>query len=335
MAMPPPFRGIGYDPPCLMKTNIAHSFNFVFFVSVLFAMFRFFRAVFNLVPAAALLVALSAPASALDAPLRLGDNRLQPEIGDWMFEFFTYRPLNCASPSVLLVFHGNGRGASSYRNSAKAFADEACFVVYSPLFDRDRFPSWSYHRGGLFEDGELRDDDDWTVATAGDMIDWIKSREGADTPIFMFGHSAGAQFLSRVVAYDRPAGVERIVLANPSTYVVPSFEWDAPYGFAGLPGVFSGQDAIRAYLEAPVTIFLGQDDTGSDDLTRNEWADRQGSNRLDRGRTVFRIAKQIAEENDWEFGWMLVEAPGVGHTARGMLGAREFNRALGFIETDR
>ncbi len=296
-------------------------------------MLRFTQAILA-VAATASFCLLAGPSTALDAPLRLGDNRLKIEIGDWMIDFFTYRPLNCADPSVMVLFHGNGRGASSYRNSAKDFADEACFVIYSPLFDKERFPNWSYHRGGLFEEGELRSDDDWTVSAAEEVIDWVRSREGADKPIFMFGHSAGAQFLSRVAAYAMPDGVERIVLANPSTYVVPSDEWAAPYGFGGLPSAASDQDAIRVYLEAPVTIYLGLDDTGAEDLTDNPLANKQGANRLDRGRNVFRMAREAAARYGLQFGWTLVEVPGVGHTARGMLGAKELPRALGFRDSD-
>ncbi len=273
---------------------------------------------------------LSGPGAATDAPLRLGDNRLDTQVGDMTLEVFTYRPLHCAQPSVLVVLHGNGRGASSYRNSAKPVAEQSCFVVYSPLFDRDRFPSWSYHRGGLFEDGELRDDEDWTVNAVDDMVDWIRRREGGDTPVYLFGHSAGAQYLSRVAAYAPPANVERIVLANPSTYVMPARDWAAPYGFGGLPDALSSDAAILAYLAAPVTIYLGQEDTGEEDLTRGELPDRQGDNRLDRGRRAFEYARSVAEQNGWPFGWTLIEAPGIGHTARGMLGADQLVEALGF-----
>ena len=219
-------------------------------------------------------------AVAQDALLRLGDSRIDVSFGPIEFDIYTHRPLNCAQPSVLLVFHGNGRGASSYRDSARPVAKEACFVVYSPLFDKKRFPNWSYHRGGLVEDGDLRDSDDWTVAHVSEIVEWIQEREGPDTPVYLFGHSAGAQYLSRVVAFAPPAGVSRIVLANPSTYVVPSNDWDVPYGFGGLGADLAGKAAIRAYLEAPVTIYLGQDDIREQDVTRNEDADRLGENRL-------------------------------------------------------
>ena len=50
---------------------------------------------------------------------------------------------------------------------------------------------------------------------------------------------------------------------------------------------------------------------------------------FERGRYVYRYAREMAEENGWTLNWTLVEAPGVGHTARGMLGAPELIEALG------
>ena len=270
-------------------------------------------------------------AMALDTSLRFGENKIQSELDGVVLDVFTYRPLECAKPSVLLVFHGNGRGASSYRDSARSIADRACFVVYSPLMDKKRFPNWSYHRGGVVHKGTLREREDWTVTMVQDLIDWIKLREGDESEIYLFGHSAGAQFLSRVAAYGELEGVERIVLANPSTYVLPNNGEAAPYGFGGLPEDISGPAAIQAYLAAPVTVYLGLEDKGEKDLTRNDQADKQGSNRLERGRNVYQLARDTAAQFGWPFGWSMVEVPGVGHTARGMLRAREFTQALGLV----
>jgi pimeloyl-ACP methyl ester carboxylesterase len=270
------------------------------------------------------------PAASQERFSAAGGSAATAELEGVSMKVFTYRPQGCAAPSVLVVFHGNGRGAESYRDSAQAVADRSCFVVYSPLFDEDRFPSWRYHRGGVSDGGERLDPEDWTIELVDEMIDWIRKREPADVPIYLFGHSAGAQFLSRYAAYSAPLRVARIILANPSTYVLPTLAEDAPYGFGAL---FDGLDAralMRGYLEAPITIYLGAEDTGSEDLTMNAQARRQGDNRLDRGRRTFQLARDVARDEGWEFGWTFVEAENVGHTARGMLNSAEILEALGF-----
>lgn len=241
------------------------------------------------------------------------------EIGGQSMEVYVYRPADCVSPSFLFVFHGNGRGARSYGNSAREIADRACLMVFAPLFDEERFSSRDYHRGGVVDDGQLKPRDEWTTGMVADLIRWAEAFEGrTGQEVYLFGHSAGGQFLSRVAAYDLPEGVGRVVIANPSTYVLPTTEEEVPYGFSGLPDAVV-PELTREYLAAPVTIFLGEEDTGDEDLARNDEAERQGVNRLDRGQRTFEMARKVAEENGWAFNWRLVHAEDVGHSGRGML----------------
>lgn len=256
--------------------------------------------------------------------------RVTASIDGQEMRIYRYHPEGCASPSILMVFHGNSRAAKSYLASAREIADRGCFIVYAPLFDRDRFPNWTYHRGGLVEDGQLLPEAEWTVEMADDLLDWARQQEGLpDADGYLFGHSAGAQFLSRVAAYALPDDVSRIILANPSSYVMPSQSEQVPYGYGGLPDA-EAQAWMRDYLAAPITIYLGDEDTGAEDLTMNAPAVRQGRNRLDRGERTFETARETAEAQGWPFNWTLVHADDIGHSARGMLGASEMVEALGF-----
>lgn len=256
--------------------------------------------------------------------------QITAEIDGRDLRVYRYHPEGCAAPSILMVFHGNSRAAKSYLNSARDIADRGCFIVFSPLFDRDRFPNWTYHRGGLVDDGKLLPEDEWTVEMVDELMDWARRQEGLpDAPAYLFGHSAGAQFLSRVAAYALPEDVDRIILANPSSYVMPNEAEQVPYGYGGLPEP-EAEGWMRDYLAAPVTIYLGEEDTGSKDLTTNPPALRQGRNRLDRGERTFETAREAAAARGWDFNWQLVHADDVGHSARGMLGAEEMVEALGF-----
>ncbi|SFA44117.1 Alpha/beta hydrolase family protein [Paracoccus halophilus] len=257
--------------------------------------------------------------------------RQMADVDGQRLQVFSYRPKGCASPAILMIFHGNSRTAESYLEAAIPLADRGCFALYAPLFDRDRFPSWAYHRGGVAEDGRLRSEEDWTVDMVDDLLTWARQQEGRpDAPGYLFGHSAGGQFLSRVAAYGMPAGVRRVILANPSTYVLPTRNEDAPYGYGGLAEDEETTGWMRDYLAAPITIYLGERDTGDEDLTMTDAAIRQGRNRLERGELTFAKARDIAKERGWSFNWTLVEARDVGHSARGMLQAEEMTEALGF-----
>jgi pimeloyl-ACP methyl ester carboxylesterase len=151
-------------------------------------------------------------------------------------------------------------------------------------------------------------------------------------PYYLFGHSAGGQFLSRVAAFDPPRDAARIVIANPSTYVLPSTSEPVPFGLGRVFGPAEGERQLSIYLDLPITIYLGDDDTGDEDLSQSPEAARQGGNRLERGQFVFDSAKSMAQANGWSFRWRMVAASDVGHTARGMLQADEVIKAFGLDE---
>lgn len=263
------------------------------------------------------------------APSEFGEGRATAQVAGQDIEVFTYRPPGCALPSILLVFHGSGRTAQSYRDAARPLADKACLTIYAPLFDKDRFPNWRYQRGGIVHEGEVQPRESWTVGLVDDLIDWAQEQEGRpEADAYLFGHSAGGQFLSRVAAYDPPSEAKRIVIANPSTYVWPDLEEDAPYGFDRIDDDILEDELLRAYLAAPVTVFLGTIDTGDEDLVTNRPARRQGANRLERGLNVFEAARRTAQNKGWPFNWRLVKADGIGHAGGQMMRSPEMLNAI-------
>ncbi len=140
-------------------------------------------------------------------------------------------------------------------------------------------------------------------------------------PYYLIGHSAGAQFALRLSAFV-PTEARRIVAANPGTDLFASRDHEYPYGFGKLPAPLDSDAQLRSYLAQPLTLYLGTADTVRDaDLDTSADADRQGANRLERGRQSFRIAEQLARQKGWTFRWRLVEAPGVGHDHQAMFDA--------------
>ena len=231
-------------------------------------------------------------------------------------EVFTYRPGGCTTAGILLVFHGLERNVAGYRDDAIPLAQRYCLFVAAPLFDLARFPGRAYQRGGIVRDGAVQPAATWTVRYAPLLGEWARQAEGRpDLPYAQIGHSAGAQYLSRVVAYST-GSPSRSVIANPSTWVRPSLDIAAPYGFGGVPGA---EAALRRYLAAPVTVLLGQEDRGAKNLATSDEAEDQGANRYERGQTVFAEAEASARQHGWPFNWTLAVVPGVGHSARQML----------------
>jgi alpha-beta hydrolase superfamily lysophospholipase len=199
--------------------------------------------------------------------------------------------------------------------------------VVAPVFDKHAFPTWRYQRGGIVKDAIVQDAREWTGRVVLDLVAWVRRQEGRPLPYSLLGHSAGGQFLDRLAAFV-PTEAQRIVVANPGSYVFPSLEIDAPYGLRKVYSGTDGEAALRRYLEQPLTIYLGQGDTRDD--KRNDYVEAlaQGASRHQRGLNVFNAAKTLAEARGWRFNWRLVELPGVGHNARKMFAAPQASEAL-------
>jgi hypothetical protein len=248
----------------------------------------------------------------------------------WPVVVYTYRPEGCAEPKLLILFAGYDRDADKYRDRAIPLARRACLLLFAPLLDRERFPNWRYHRAGVYRDARVQPASAWTRQVLRDVMAWARRWAGrSDIPTILFGHSAGAQFLSRAAAYFPPEDAYRIVIANPSVHVMPSLEEAVPYGFDGIFERDQRAERLRAYLRQRITIFLGQEDTGSRLLVDDEAARRQGGNRYERGRKAFATGRVAANQSGWPFNWRLIEVPGVGHSSRDMLNSPQAFDALG------
>ncbi|HBJ84025.1 MAG TPA: hypothetical protein DDZ88_09190, partial [Verrucomicrobiales bacterium] len=88
-----------------------------------------------------------------------------------------------------------------------------------------------------------------------------------------------------------------------------------PLGFGGLPPELGGDEQIKAYLAAPLTLYLGTADLHEKNLDMKPDAMRQGKTRFERGHACFAMAQTLAKERGWPFHWQLIEAPDVGHSA--------------------
>jgi pimeloyl-ACP methyl ester carboxylesterase len=275
--------------------------------------------------AAVLLVMVASGATA--EPIPRGESQQTADIEGTKLVVFTYRPETCAEPSLLLVFHGLNRNAKSYRDAARSLGDRNCMLIAAPLFDAERFPTWRYQRGGIAEGRTIQPSREWTGKFVGKLADWVRESERRTLEYYLIGHSAGAQFLSRVAAFT-PTRARRIVVANPSTYVAATLDVDAPFGMGRLYDAATAQSQLRRYLAQPVTIFLGEDDTGDENLNESPAAMAQGKTRLERGMNVYRDANATAASRGWLFNWRLVVLPGAGHSARKMFASPQALDAL-------
>lgn len=258
-----------------------------------------------------------------------GSSRVVVDLDSAKLEVFTYKPEGYRDGPMLMVFHGMLRNADVYRDHARSIGDRHGMLVVAPRFDSAQFGAGKYQQGGLKRDGKVQPREAWTWSLVPRLAEKIRSLERrAEMPYYLIGHSAGGQFLVRLSGFV-PTEATRIVAANPGSDLFPTREFPFPYGFGGLPDELSGEEALRAYLARPLTLFMGTKDTDRDeDLDTSPEADRQGLNRYERGKNSFEKARRLALEKGWTFGWRLVEAPGVGHDHQAMFDAPACREAL-------
>jgi poly(3-hydroxybutyrate) depolymerase len=272
------------------------------------------------------------------APFPAGSAQRTINVAGTPIEIHSYKPATYAGGPLLVSLHGLSRNADGYRDYTAPLADRLGMLVISPRLDRERFPTWRYQTGGMVRgenrvaaaDMTIEPMESWTGPFILKIVEAVRALEGRpELPYYLIGHSAGGQALSRLAAFV-PNSARRIVIANPSTHVWPTRTELFPFGFGGLPATLSDDAALRRYLAQPVTLLLGAADVNRDrNLNITEGADRQGSNRHERGMNLFRAARKMAADAGWEFNWRLVEVPGIGHSARRMYESPQAVAALG------
>lgn len=271
---------------------------------------------------------LGVAASSADDALPAGKSSFVFEKRGKTIPVMIYKPEAFGDGPLIVVLHGMDRNAGDYRDRAVPLGDRFNALIVAPEFDTSQFPAEAYQRGGVTRDGEAVPPEQWTFRFFTEIIEEVRHREGrAAMPCHIIGHSAGGQVLTRMAAFQ-PGGVTRIIAANPGSLVFPTRDLPFQYGFGGLPEELGGDDAIRRYLAAPLTLFLGTADTGRENLDQSEPAMRQGATRIERGRACYTAARELAEARGWEFNWHLVEAAGVGHSSARLFAHEDAAQAI-------
>ncbi len=244
--------------------------------------------------------------------------------------YFTYKPPTYKDGPILVVCHGVGRNAEDYRNYAITLGERFGMIVVAPLFDKDRFPSLRYQRGGLLDQaGKIQPPEAWTYAVIPKLVTYVRGLEGKPAlPYYLIGHSAGGQFLVRLSAF-MPGDAVRIIAGNPGSDLFPDRVQKFGYGFGGLPDELSNDEVIKRYLAAPLTFYLGTGDiTPEHSFDASAEGMVQGPNRLSRGRACFAAGKKLAAEKGWAFNWRKVETPDIDHDGARMFAAKEAGDAI-------
>jgi poly(3-hydroxybutyrate) depolymerase len=237
---------------------------------------------------------------------------------------YVYEPAKLRRDSpVLFVLHGLRGNAEEYLEAWIPEADRHGVLLVAPQFSAARYRSSRVYQAGNVLDSRGRPNGrrQWVFREIERIFDSVREATGNRSPRYLlYGHSAGAQFVHRMVMLMPEARFAAAVAANAGSYTMADFEVSYPYGLGGAP---VDRKQLRAALARPLVLLLGEqdDDPKSPNLPDSAAARRQGAHRLARGRVFFEEAQRVARNLDADFAWRLEAVPGVGHDHRKMVRA--------------
>ena len=222
---------------------------------------------------------------------------------------------------ILFVMHGNSRTAVRYWRQWHEVAEAYNVLILVPEFDKFDFPgSVSYHSGGMYDvvSGEDKPPYQWTFSIINRIFEQTKKLTNAtQETFFIYGHSAGAQFVHRYLTFTGASKVQRAVAANAGWYTLPVLEDEFPYGLKGSPATIAD---LAPLFSQHLIILLGENDTKQTRSLRQTFeAMEQGAHRLERGKHYYHTGKRVATALKLPFNWRIQTITGVGHSNRGMV----------------
>lgn len=230
-----------------------------------------------------------------------------------------YKPKGAGPKTrVLISLHGMSRTAKSHRDIWIQEAAKRSVLVLAPEFSLANFPTEaSYTLGNMGQPTASTEAKLWGFNVLERLFDEVKKVEkNTQATYALFGHSAGAQFVQRMILFFPKARISGAVAANAGFYAQPDLAVPYPNG-VGKTAVTSA--SLAESLKLPLTIVLGDKDDDPNDakLAKGKAAAAQGANRVERGKAFLAAGKAKAQELKAAFGWKLEIAPGVAHNPAG------------------
>ncbi|WP_428492992.1 alpha/beta hydrolase [Rhodopila sp.] len=221
---------------------------------------------------------------------------------------------------VLLVHHGVGRNGRDYRDYWLRHVDPANLLAIAIEFPEASFPQYlCYNFGNLHTaEGMANPRRQWTFGIGGRLFDQLRDQGITTTDRYgLFGHSAGGQFVHRMLSFGYRDRVAVAVSANAGTYAMPDLATAWPWG---LGATEVAADDLRALLTFPLTIMAGTEDTKTTGrfFPGGPKSMRQGPTRHARAHTYLRRGRQAAAGLGVTLAWRLIDVPNVGHDGRKM-----------------
>jgi poly(3-hydroxybutyrate) depolymerase len=221
---------------------------------------------------------------------------------------------------LLFVHHGVGRNGAAYRDYWLPLAEANNLFAIAVEFPEASFPDYlRYHFGNLHnEDGTPNPREKWTYGIVPRLFDALRQAGVTDRERYgVFGHSAGGQFVHRMLSFGFRDRVAAAVSANAGTYAMTDLDVAWPFGL-GQTEVTS--EALAEFLKFPLTVMAGTNDTKTTGryFPKGPRSMRQGETRYHRAHNYVRLGHATAGALGTHCPWTVIDVPDVGHDGHGM-----------------
>lgn len=241
---------------------------------------------------------------------------------------FYYKPSGFTIDSpIFFVLHGYGREADKTLYAASVSAETFNFLLIVPEYSFKLFPTWEEYNYG---NSRKKPKELWTYFVNDRIFHFVrKLTNSRRDKYYLFGHSAGSQFVHRQLMVGASNYIEKAFAANAGEYAMPIFGEDFfPWSMSGL--ILSKED-IKRFFAANLYVLLGEEDVTQDKyLAQGDVFCKQGTNRLERGKNFYKTGMDESKRLGFDFNLNLVTIPHVGHSG---LGTFPTALRLLFIET--
>jgi len=232
------------------------------------------------------------------------------------------RQYDAATP-VLFAHHGVRRNGRDYRDYWLDLVDEARVLAIAIEFPEASFPEYLwYHFGNLHtKDGTPNPREAWTFGIDVRLFEQLHAQGVTSRQSYgLFGHSAGGQYVHRMLSFGFRDEVAVAVSANAGTYAMPDLATPWPFG---LGETDVDTEGLRALLAFPITAMAGTEDvlTTGRFFPKGPRSMRQGATRYERAQNYVQSGHAAAAALQTSCAWKVIDVPGVGHDGKGMSAA--------------
>jgi hypothetical protein len=224
---------------------------------------------------------------------------------------------------VVFVHHGVARNGLDYRDFWLPHVDQGGVLAIAIEFPEASFPEYLWYNFGNLhaKDGTPNPRERWTFGIDPRLFAALKAQGITTAPRYgLFGHSAGGQYVHRMLSFGYREIVAVAVSANAGTYAMPDLTVDWPWGL-GATEVTA--DHLPALLEFPLTVMAGTADTKTSGrfFPKGPKSLKQGPHRHARAHSYLATARQAASAHNVALAWQVIDVPDVGHDGRRMSAA--------------